>query len=560
MTDTESSPDDGRAAAGRGHALIEWLTSTDSKIIGRLFLIGGVLGLLGTITVNIILGIERVDGDSIVTDGDILAQLADAQRLGLVFGTALPLVTGLCIALVPLQLGSRSLAFPRLATLGFWMWLGGLVIAGVALARNGGTLGLDGDMVDLYIAALGLMSFGAIAAAASIATTVLTTRAPGMTMRRVPFFSWAALVYDLSLVLVMPVLIGTLLYQFVDHRNSRAAFGGNVGILEWAGWIFTQPATFIFAIPVLGLLAELLPVAFGRRLSSRGVVYGGITLVAVSALAAVTQIGAINLPWSASGAAIDEDLERKVRDAIPYTFFNFLPVLGVLIIFGAGLALAKPRKGGRTKITSAMVFAFLGAEMIFIAMIASMLHAIDDLDLQGTVFEEGVILALVYGIVLGAMGGVLYWSPKLTGRMIAAGRAAPLALIGGAGAVLASVPYFIAGFLDQPGLYLAGGLYDNSDLTVWNILALIGHVLMALTALGFVALVLVTARPDRDDPSDDPPDNPWDAQTLEWITTSPAPADNFEVVPVVTSAEPVLDLESTSTTASAPASTIGGDA
>lgn len=558
MTETESSPDAGRT--GDGHVLatlVEWLTSTDHKIIGRLFLVGGVLGLLGTITINIILGVERVDGDSIVTDGDILAQLADAQRLGLVFGTALPLATGLCLALVPLQLGSRALAFPRLAMLGFWLWFGGLVVACVALARNGGTLGLDADMVDLYTAALALMSFGALAAATSIATTVLTTRAPGMTMRRVPFFSWSALVYALSLLLVMPVLIGTLIYLFVDHRHSRAGFGGNVGILEWAGWIFTQPATFIFAIPVLGLLAELLPVAFGKRLTSRGVVYSGITLVAVSALAAITQIGAVNLPWSGSGVAIDEDLERKVRDAIPYTFFNFLPVLGALIIFGAGLALAKPEKGKRANITSAMVFAFLGAEMIFIAMIASMLHAIDDLDLQGTVFEEGVILALVYGIVLGAMGGALYWSPKLTGRMIAAGRAAPLVLLGGAGAVLASVPYFIAGFLDQPGLYIAGGLYEDSDLTVWNNLALIGHGLMALTALGFVALVLMTRRPDRDDSSDRAPDNPWDAQTLEWITTSPAPADNFDDVPVVMSAEPVLDLETTSSTAAT--STARGD-
>ncbi|MDX2381581.1 MAG: hypothetical protein QNM02_17695 [Acidimicrobiia bacterium] len=193
-----------------------------------------------------------------------------------------------------------------------------------------------------------------------------------------------------------------------------------------------------------------------------------------------------------------------------------------------------------------MVFVFLGAEMIFLATLGSMLHAIDDLGLQGTVFEEGVIVALVYGIAIGAMGALLYWSPKLTGRVRSAGKVAPLALLAGAGAVLASVPYMIAGFLDQPGLYVSGGLYEDSDLLIWNILTLIGHVLMALAVLGFVAITVRTRRPDPDDPEEAVSSNPWDAQTLEWITTSPAPADNFDDVPVVESAEPVLDLETAS--------------
>ena len=175
--------------------------------------------------------------------------------------------------------------------------------------------------------------------------------------------------------------------------------------------------------------------------------------------------------------------------------------------------------------------------------------------------------SLSVGAARIAIGTCVLWLTVLVERRrgIAAVRSPgqrrwPTILLGGAGAVLASVPYFIAGFLDQPGLYIAGGLYEDSDLTVWNILALIGHGLMALTALGFVALVLMTRRPDRDDSSDRAPDNPWAAQTLEWITTSPAPADNFADVPVVMSAEPVLDLETASTASSSTAtSTTGGD-
>ena len=241
-----------------------WLSSTDHKIIGQLYLFGGLLGLLATVAVNVLIGIERFDGDSLTIDEGIF-QLFDAQRVGLVFGAALPLALALCVAIVPLQLGSRSIAFPRLAALGFWLWLGGLILNIVSLIANGGSLGGSSDMVDLFIASLALMALGAIAAAVAIGTTVLTTRAPGMTMRRVPFFSWSALITSLALVLVLPVFIGTLIYLFLDHRNARAGFGGNAGFYTWAGWLFTQPATYLFAIPAIGVLAELLPVTFRKR-------------------------------------------------------------------------------------------------------------------------------------------------------------------------------------------------------------------------------------------------------------------------------------------------------
>ena len=176
----------------------KWLSSTDHKIIGQLFLIGGLLGLLATVVVNVIIGIERVDGSDVTFDNSI-SQMFDAQRVGLVFGAALPLALALCVALVPLQLGARAIAFPRLASIGFWLWFGGLVLNIVALASDGGTLGESADMVDLFIASLGLMAVGVVAAAMSIGTTVLTTRAPGMTMRRVPFFSWSALITSIAL-------------------------------------------------------------------------------------------------------------------------------------------------------------------------------------------------------------------------------------------------------------------------------------------------------------------------------------------------------------------------
>jgi heme/copper-type cytochrome/quinol oxidase subunit 1 len=134
------------------------------------------------------------------------------------------------------------------------------------------------------------------------------------------------------------------------------------------------------------------------------------------------------------------------------------------------------------------------------------------------------------------MGAVIHWAPKLWGGKFSSA-VSGLALLGLAGTILAAFPLYIAGFLDQP----AGIAYADDDLLIWNVISLVGHGLMALTVLGFLALLLGSLRGRRS-----VGDDPWDAQTLEWATTSPAPRDNFVDIPVVHSAEPLLDLKSAS--------------
>ncbi|NND73979.1 MAG: hypothetical protein HKN44_03145 [Ilumatobacter sp.] len=532
--------DDVAAADSRAELLLagiaDWLTSTDHKRIGRLFLGGGFIGLLATAIVNIVLGIER--GDIATVDGDAIAQLLDAQRVGLVFGTLLPLSLGLCIAVVPLQLGARSLAFPRLAATGFWMWVGGLVFSVIALVNDGGGLGGDADMVDLFIASHGLMAIGLTAAAGSIATSVLTTRAPGMTMRRVPFFSMSALITALGLLLVMPVLLGTLTYLFLDHRNARTGFGGNTGIYEWALWVFTQPTTFLFAIPAIGVLAEGAPLLFRLRTPARGVMFAGLGLIGVAAFTGVAQQSVHNLPWAGSDLYIGggDDLRDKLADAVPWAMFNLLPLLGLVVVVLMSLFLAKPVKGARPNLSPAFAFGFLGAGMVLMGMLGTALFAIDDLALQGTVFEEGALIYVTYGAALGIMGGVAFWAPKLWGRTLPAGQLLPLAGLGLIATVLASLPSYVEGF--------------DTSRDIYSIAVLAGHVLMALTALAFVALLATTLRNDDADHADDP----YDAQTLEWTTPSPAPHGNFVDVPTVMSAEPLLDIKPTAST------TTGSDA
>ncbi len=546
MTTIDSSPEAAAVtpgdtdAAGAGanplHALADWLASTDHKRIGRLYLGGGLLGLAAVVTVNILLAIERVDGADSLLAVDSWAQLVDAQRVGLIFGAMLPLALGLGVAVVPLQLGARALAFPRLAGAGLWMWFGGLVLAVVALGNDGGTSGGQSDMVDLFIAAHALMALGLAATAGSLATTILTTRSPGMTMRRVPFFSWSVLVYSLGLLLVLPVLVGTLAYLFLDHRNARTGFGGNEGIVRWAGWVFTQPTSFLLAVPAIGVFVELLPVTFRRRTPARGVFFGGLALVAFAAFAAVTQQNIFSLPWSGAGVNLD-DLGNKFDDLVPYLLFNGLPILGMTIVLGLGLFLAIPQPGVRPNVSAAFLLAFLGFSMVFTGMLGNALFAIDDMGLQGTVFEEAALVYVAYGSVLGVLGGIAHWAPKLWGATLPTGKVAGLAALGFVGTVLASLPHYVAGFLDQP----AGLVYDDSDLQVWNILVVAGHGLVAFTVVGFVGLLAMAVRAAASAAS--AVDDPWDGQTIEWATTSPAPADNYVDVPIVRSAEPGLDLK-----------------
>jgi len=548
MTTIESSPE---VVAAVSNASVDadstsWLdrfvdvfTSTDHKVIGRHYFASGLVGLLAIVVVNILIAVERLDGANITLDVEVIPQLLDAQRVGLVFAVLLPLAMAMSVAFVPLQVGARAIVFPRLAFAGFWMWLGGAIITVVALVNNGGTLGGDSDMVDLFIVGLGVMAIGLTSTAGSVVTTILTTRAPGMTMRRVSPSTWSAMVFNLGVILVMPVFVGTLTYLFLDHRYARTGFGGNEGILDWVGWIFTQPATFLFAIPAVGMLVEIFPITFGKRTPARGVMFAGLALVGVAALGAITQQNLQNLPWAGSQLSAS-NLDEKARDLVPYVLFNGLPLIGVLLVLLVALQIARPVEGMRIKVSPAVFFAFFGYGMVFVGMLGNMLYAIDDAGVQGTVFEEATLVYIVYGAVLGAMGALVHWAPKLWGRQLNNGAAITLAFAGVAATILATFPLYIAGLLDQP----AGVAYDDSDLEVWNILSLVGHGLMAVTALAFVLLMLTSLLGRHDD--DAVGDDPWNGQTIEWGTTSPAPRDNFVDVPIIHSAEPMLDLRAAS--------------
>ena len=539
--ETHAEAAEGSAVESFVGGVAAWSVTTDHKRIGRIYLGFGLVGLLAVSVLGVLLGIERAS-DSEVFDSGSLLQIFQAQRVGLAFAGVIPLTLGLSIAVVPLQLGARQIAYPRLALTGCYMWLGGLALTFAALGRNGGVGGGDPTAVDLFLAAHGLMVVGLAASALSVAASVLTTRAPGMTMRRVPLFAWSALIGALGMLIALPVLLGAVIFAFVDHRIGIQANFGTDGIGAWIAWAYSVPAVIVYAIPAVGVAAELMPVTFKHRQPLRGPIFGGVALVGVAAFAVVSMQRVHEVSLDS-----DQKFGDFVDDLLPFLIFAGLPVLGLLMVMALGGLTAKSGlANGRPRITAAFLFADLGVAMILLGAVANAAQAITDFELLGTTFEEGATLLVVYGAAMAVFGGVLFWAPKLWGYVVPELHSLPLVLLALGGTVLAAGPLLVAGFLDQLGglpsndADVAAMLsldYDSSG-ELWNWLSLIGHGLMALATLAFVGLMLKvfagggeTAEP-----------NPYDGHTIEWTTTSPAPPDNYEFVPTVASPSPVFDM------------------
>jgi heme/copper-type cytochrome/quinol oxidase subunit 1 len=516
-----------------------WVTTTDHKRIGRMYVGVGLLALLATAALGTLLGLERADEGALL-EANALLQIFQAYRVGLVFAAIIPLGLGLAIAVTPLQLGARSIAFPRVALTGFYGWLGGLTLTMVALGRNGGMGGGDDQAVDLFLAAHGLMIVGLLASAGCVAVSVLTTRAPGMTMRRVPLFAWSTLIGALGMLLVLPVVFGAIVYVFLDHRYGQFTFGGSEGIASWIGWAFSVPAVVVYSLPAIGVAAELIPVTFRHRQALRGVTFAGIALVGVTALAATTQ-------QYVHDVTFDTDGETFLRGAIPFLAFSGLPLLGLVVVLGLGALTAKGGVDqGRPRITSPFLFSFFGFGMIFVGLIGNFAMGITDLELIGTSVEEGATLYVVYGTALSVMGGLIFWAPKLWGRVLPEKQVLPLSLLGVAATVLASLPLYIAGVLDQAGGVPSSdadvaailSIGDVEQGALWNMLSLAGHGLMALTVLAFAGLMLKTFTGAGEAAEQ----NPFGGHTVEWGAASPAPAHNYDHVATVASPEPQFDM------------------
>ena len=532
MTMTETRPEETMAAApsaalpvlpseqpGELPGLLGWLMTVDHKRIGRIYVAVALLALIGGLVVGGLLGLERIDptGASILKLHTV-AQLYSLYQLGLAFLVVIPLLLGIAIAIVPLQVGARRIAFPRAAALSVWCWLAGSVIFVVGYSVNGGPGGGNGKGVNLFLTGFAAIVFGLLLGAVCVATTVLTNRGKGQSLWEVPAFAWSALVTSSLLLLTLPVLLANLIFLWVDHKHGQVAFGGSSGMWAYLTWVVRQPQTYLFALPALGIVADIVPVAARNRARLAKGTFVAIGIGGALAIGTYTQTA----------------FTPKVTTEALFIAMALGAILAPMIIMATSLLTLRT---GKPAPSAALIWAFGSLLMALAGAAAGALTPFKGLELQGTVYETGQMhLVLLGGGVLGAMAALTYWGPKLWGRKLPSGPNTVLALLGVAAVALIALPDLVAGFLDQP----AGEVnFDKfSGAVILNVLTFAGTALLLLVVLAFGLLALRAFGRSGESAGDDP----WGGHTLEWATTSPPPLLNFaDAYPEVSSPQPLLD-------------------
>jgi heme/copper-type cytochrome/quinol oxidase subunit 1 len=520
-TPTLSAPPSGLAAV---------VGSGDPRTIGKLFVGTSLLFLLASGVAGALVGIEQYDSaGSEIFGTDSALRVFTLHATAALFLGVLPLLIGLATAIVPLQVGASTVAFPRASAAAYWVWLvsSGLVLASYAI--DGGPFGTELEAVGLYIAGLVAVVVALTVATTSVVTTVLTLRAPGMTLRRTPLFAWSVLVGGTVWVLTLPVLAGLLVVTYLDLRYGQQFLGGSDRVWDQVAWLFWQPALYAAAVPALGIVADIVPVFAQRRHHRHGAAMFLLGLLAVLAFGAWTQVGT-----TVDGLPGDF---RWLDDGpwIAVGFLAIVPVLGLLGLWNLTLAT------GKVRVRTPLVLAQLAGLLVLVGVAAGGATVIEDLDLAGTTWMTAQAVAVLGGAALAGLAGVVFWAPKLYGKVLP-GRIAGL---GGTlvflGAGVAAVALAVAGSFGQVRVVASEGAItgvDAADVDSVETLGLVGGIGLGVTALGGLVVGLAMLARRR---GDGPGDDPWAGHTLEWATTSPPAVGNFATLPAITSEAPVYD-------------------
>ena len=511
-----------------------WITTVDHKRIGALygvtafifFIIGGVEALL--------IRTQLAVPNGTVIDAELYNQLFTMHALTMIFLAIMPLGAAFFNYMVPLMIGARDVAFPRLNALSYWIFLfGGLVLTSSFFFGGAPDTGwfayqpisgseFSGSGMDFYVVGLMILGISSLAAALNFAVTIINLRAPGMTMMRLPVFIWMTFVVMFLLILALPVLTVALVQMLFDRQFTTSFFlpegGGDPILWQHLFWVFGHPEVYILILPAMGIVSEVLP-TFSRKplFGYAAIVFAGVSIgflgwAVWSHHMFTTGLGAVQQAvFSASTMAIGIPTGIKV--------FNWLATMW----------------GGNIRFTTAMYFAVAFVALFTIGGISGVMHASPPVDQQqqDTYFIVAHIhYVLVGGALFGVFSGLYYWWPKMTGRLLNETLGKWNFWLMFVGMNLAFFPMHFLGVSGMPRRIYT---YDSGlGWDFWNLVATVGAFILALGVLVFIINVFKTQQNEPD-----AGDNPWDAPTLEWATTSPPPEHDFDVIPEVRSREPL---------------------
>ena len=492
------------------------LGTGDHKVIGRLYIVTALVFGIAIVVLGGLLGFEATAPGTIdVFTSSTVFQSFTLFRVSSVFLLAIPLVLGVAMAIVPLQVGARSIAFPRAAAASYWGWLMGSILLLVSYAINGGPAGGRSSGVNLFLASFGLVVVSIVVAAIALATTVLALRHTGLSLSRTPLFAWSVAVASIMWVLTLPVLGGVLVLLYVDHRHGAASLGGNAAIYSRLLWVLRNPQIYILAVPALGFAGDALATTAKARLAPRGVAIGAIGVFGVAGFGAFL-----------AGA------DLGTYDSVVVVAMSLMAVIPVLALLGV---VGDVLRRGTFRVTAGALDAVSALLVLLVTTAAAAIGSFPTFETAGTIFDLGISHGVVLASVIASLGGIHWWSTKIARQPAneALGRVAPLVLLVGSLAVV--VADVVSGFAGE-GAELHADWTGGIEAMNW--VALVGIGVVALGLLTSLGAVLPALKAGEDVPAD-----PWEGQTLEWLAPSPPPLANFDgdLAPV-TSAEPLVDL------------------
>jgi len=518
--------------------IVRWMTTTDHKVIGNLYLVTSFAFFLFAGVLAMFMRAELArPGTQIMTNEQYNQAFTMHGTIMLLF-FATPLFVGFANAIMPLQIGAPDVAFPRLNMFSYWLFLfGGLiVVAGYLTPDGAASFGwfayspLNDEIrspnigSDLWIMGLAFSGFGTILGAVNFITTIICMRAPGMTMFRMPVFTWNILLTSVLVLMAFPVLAAALLALEADRKLGahvfEAATGGPI-LWQHLFWFFGHPEVYIIALPFFGIVTEILPV-FSRKpiFGYKGLVYATIAIAGLSVTVWAHHMfptGSVLLPFFSF---------MTFLIAVPtgVKFFNWIGTM-----WRGALTFETPMLWA---IGFLVTFLFGGLTGIILASPPL------DFQVTDTYFVVAHFHYVVFGTVVFAMfGGFYFWWPKLTGKMLdeLLGKIHFWTLFVGF-----HMTFLIQHWLGVIGMPRRYADYLASDgFTVYNMISTVGAFLLGLSTLPFLYNVYKTARRAPRVEADDP----WGyGRSLEWATSSPPPRHNFVSMPPIRSESPAFDL------------------
>jgi heme/copper-type cytochrome/quinol oxidase subunit 1 len=517
---------------------IEIVTSADHKDLGRV-LLTGALGFLFIALVELLLmRLQLAVPENTFLDPVTFNRMLSLYGATAIFFVAVPLALGFFYYSVPLQIGARGTALPRLGQIGTWLFVAGATVlyagflftpseAGVnPLPPLSGLTFLANNGVDAWAAATGLATLGFVLIAIDLVATLRRLRAPGMAWRRLPVFSWAAAISSWLLLVIGPVMLAAIVMLLIDRNFEGIFFAGDAGgsplLWQHLSWIFYTGAYMLTLIFALGAIAEIVPALARKPLFNRGAVIGSLVAIAVIGTLAWMQnmlTAPIGIGWMYFAMAMSLTL------IVPFglIFFNLIATLA----------------GGTVQMRAPLLFAAGALVAISIGLAAEIEHSMVAVGwrLQHTTDSTAAThFALLGGAVFGGFAALHWWFPKMTGRTMGESLARFSFWTMLLGTLLAFVPLAFAGSFDGQVID-AYKFFGGTGVSTYNLIATIGTFILAAGIL----MTLVNAILSREGGAPAGHDA-WGGDSLEWFALSPPDPHNFDVLPDVRSPRPMRDI------------------